>query len=120
MRADRLKQRREELGLTQVELGARLKIEAQAIYRYEKGQSDPSADMLGRMAKELEVSSDWLLGLVGDITSHLTEADLTPTERKLIDAVRKGLFVEAMETTVELAKQNNQSEVPSIKPATNR
>jgi Predicted transcriptional regulator len=119
MRADRLKQRREERGLTQAELGARLKIEAQAVYRYEKGQSDPSADTLGRMAKELEVTADWLIGLVDDQNERLSEADLSPAERKLIDALRKGLLIEALETTTELAKLNDQSNIPGAKPATN-
>lgn len=107
MRGDRLKQRREELGLSQADLGARLGIEAQAVYRYEKEQADPSSEVLGRFAKELEVTADYLIGLVDAPTGHLSEEALSPTERKLIAAVRKGLIVEAMEVTLELVKREN-------------
>lgn len=119
MRADRLRQRREELGLTQAELGERLNLEAQAIYRYEKGRNDPSSDMLAKLANELSVSADWLLGLVNEQNSHLNEADLSADERRLIDAVRRGQFVEVMATAVELAKRDDQAAVTGAKPAPN-
>lgn len=120
MRGDLLRKRREELGLSQADLGARLKLEPQAIYRYEKGQSDPASELLGRMAIELDVSADWLLGLVENPQDRLAETDLSPTERKLIAAVRNGHAVEAMEVTLQLTKQENQSNVPGAKPAPNR
>ena len=119
MRGDRLKQRREELGMSQADLGSRLKLEPQAVYRYEKGQSDPASELLGRMATELNVTADWLLGLVERPQDRLEEAELSATERKLITALRNGHAVEAMEVTLQLSKQDNQPGVSGMKPAPN-
>lgn len=120
MRGERLKQRREELGLSQADLGMRLKLEGNAIYRYEKSQSDPASELLGRMAKELGVSSDWLLGLVDEKTDRLIEDALSVDEHKLLTAVRNGHIVEAMEVTLQLGKREDQSNVAGVKPAPNR
>lgn len=119
MRGERLRQRREELGLSQADLGARLKLEGNAIYRYEKGQSDPASELLGRIAKELGVSSDWLLGLVDAKGDRLTEEALSADERKLVTAIRNGHVVEAMEVTLQLGKHEEQSNVAGVKPAPN-
>lgn len=119
MRGDRLKKRREEQGMSQAELGARLGLEAQAVYRYEKSQSDPASELLGRMAVELDVTADYLLGLVDNPQDRLTEEALSPAERKLITAIRNGHIVEAMQVTLELGKRDDQSNIPSAKPATN-
>jgi transcriptional regulator with XRE-family HTH domain len=90
MREDRLRELREARQLTQKELADRIGVSDQQIYRYETGKSDPTAEVLARIAKELEVSADFLLGLVDTPHSHYSDEDLKPDERKLLAAYKRG------------------------------
>jgi len=117
MRSDRLREIREIRGLSQQELAIQCGLGVNAIWRYENGETDPSADVLGKLAKELEVSTDYLVGLVADPTGQLREQDLSPMERRLIDAVRKGLIVETLETLAVLSKNGEEPVITPGKPA---
>lgn len=120
MRVDRLKQRREELGWSQPELARRINSDANTIYRYEKGQNDPSSTVLGQMADALEVTADWLLGLVEDQHSYLVEEALSPSERRLLAAARNGSLRDMLKATLEMTDSDDQSKVSGTQPATNR
>ena len=52
---------RREAGLSQAELARRLKISPSAMGMYEQGRREPSAEILVAMARELDVSTDYLL-----------------------------------------------------------
>jgi len=54
---------RKEKGFTQVELAQKLDSVQVVISDYERGKVRPSADMIVRLAKALDVSADELLGL---------------------------------------------------------
>jgi transcriptional regulator with XRE-family HTH domain len=88
MFSKRLKDMREIRGLSQTELGERVGVSKQQIYRYEQGRGEPDASTLSALAKELEVSADYLLGLVDDYEGHLLEADLPDDEREALLAFR--------------------------------
>jgi transcriptional regulator with XRE-family HTH domain len=88
MFSKRLKDMREARGLSQTELGDRVGLSKQQIYRYEQGRGEPDASTLTKLAKELEVSADYLLGLVDDYQGHLLEADLPADEREALLAYR--------------------------------
>jgi len=60
---DRLRALREEAGLTQAELGARLGINRATVSRYEKGEREPEQLTLKRIAQIFAVTLDYLLGL---------------------------------------------------------
>ena len=60
--AQRLKARREELGLTQKDLAERLSFVSTTVCSYERLRQEPSLQTLSALADELEVSVDWLLG----------------------------------------------------------
>ena len=60
--ADRLREVREKLRLTQAEVGERSGLQAGAINHFEAGRRSPSFDNLKRLADALEVSVDYLLG----------------------------------------------------------
>lgn len=60
--AARLKRRREELGLTQTEVGARAGIAAASVSHFETGQRLPSLESLMKLADALSLSVDTLLG----------------------------------------------------------
>lgn len=120
MRRDRLKQRREELGLSQADLAARIKTDGNTIYRYEKeGSVDPTSEAVERLSRELNVTSDWLLGLVDEKTGHLEEEGLSPVERRLLDAARKGELADIMKVALELTEGKQQPGVSGAQPATN-
>lgn len=89
-RGDRLRQAREQRGYSQEELSARIASAQAQITRYETESAQPSQAVLIRLASVLNVSTDWLLGLVDDPAGHITEADLSPIESRILDAYRRG------------------------------
>ena len=52
---------RRSAGLSQAELARRLQISASAMGMYEQGRREPSAEILVALARELQVSTDYLL-----------------------------------------------------------
>ena len=61
--ADRLKQLRTELGLTQAQFVNDLGITASALSAYEKNLKNPSISVAKRIADKYHISIDWLCGL---------------------------------------------------------
>jgi transcriptional regulator with XRE-family HTH domain len=57
----RIKRRREQLKLSQRELARTCKVDVVTWWRYEQGQLKPSADAIVRIARALDVTTDWLL-----------------------------------------------------------
>ncbi len=110
-RGIRLKQLRERKGLTQDELAEKIGAGTRQIPRYEAGDTVPSANAVSKMAEVLEVSADYLLGLTDDPTARLREQDLSPLERRLIDAVRNRQIVEALQTFTELSQDDKKPPV---------
>jgi transcriptional regulator with XRE-family HTH domain len=117
MRRDRLRQARELKQLSQEDLATRIGTTKQQIYRYESGVNIPSADVLGQLAQTLEVSADYLVGLVSEPNAHLSEDDLSPMERLLIQAVRAGRIGEAVKTAATLAEERDETPVAPDEPA---
>ena len=62
MFSENLKAYRKAKGLTQEELAVRLHVVRQTVSKWEKGRSVPDADLLIRLAEDLEVSVSQLLG----------------------------------------------------------
>ena len=60
--AIRLKQKREELGLSQLDISKELCINQSKLSKYESGKLEPNLETLGLLANHYEVSIDWLLG----------------------------------------------------------
>ncbi len=113
MHGNRLKDAREAIGLTQKELAERVGMSEQQIYRYESDKSDPTGEALSKLSRVLSVSVDYLLGLVDNPKAQLREEDLSPMERRLIQAVRTGEINELFEVLARLSKKDNQ---PNIAP----
>ena len=61
--AVKLKELREEKGLTQIKLAEALKCKHMTITNYEKGKSCPSLRLLCMIAQYFAVSTDYLLGM---------------------------------------------------------
>lgn len=60
---ERLKELREEMGLTQKELAKKLNLNSVTYLHYEKSQREPPLIILAQMAQFFDVSVDYLLGL---------------------------------------------------------
>jgi len=58
----RIKERRQKMNLTQKDLAEKVQVTPSAINQYEKGEKTPSTENLLNLARELGVSSDYLLG----------------------------------------------------------
>lgn len=86
---NRLREERELKGLKQPDLAERVGVSTNQIVKWEKEKSNPGSDKLKLIAKELNVSSDYLLGLVDEKAGYLTESALTPKEQRLLDAYRQ-------------------------------
>lgn len=65
----RIKQRREELGLTLEDIASQVKVARSTIQRYEAGNINrPKLPVLYSVSQALHVSPDWLLGITDDPT----------------------------------------------------
>lgn len=59
--SDRLLDARKSKGVSQQELAKQAKVHFTNVGKYERGEANPSADVLNRIAKALEISPDYLL-----------------------------------------------------------
>ena len=92
----RLRELRERLGYSQQDLAEKVETALQQIYRWESSKTDPSGDFITRLAKALDTTTDYLLGLDDDPTGRRREEDLTPDERRLLVAYRTGRIYELL------------------------
>jgi transcriptional regulator with XRE-family HTH domain len=90
LRPDRLKQRRQQKGFNQADFARAMSVSQQQIARWEGGQNDPTGDALARMAKALDCTVDWLLGLVAQPHAHQPPRELTADEHQLLELYRQG------------------------------
>ncbi len=61
---ERLKLLRIEKGLTLKEVAEKLNVTIRSVSRYEDGSREPSIEMLAKLCKLYNVSSDYVIGLV--------------------------------------------------------
>lgn len=83
---NRLRQLREERGLTQAQLGSQLNVQGAAISKYELGAVSLTDDLISRLCVFFDCSSDYLLGLSnvrggsGEIKLPLTPQEMLINE----------------------------------------
>ena len=58
---ERIALARKQAGLSQEQLGEKLRVSRQAVSKWESGQTNPDVAYVAQMCRILEVSSDWLL-----------------------------------------------------------
>lgn len=104
LRADRLKARRNELGLTQEDVADRAGIKLRAVQRYEAGQMEPALDTGAKLATALATTVGYLAGETDDPLPQLSFADLDADERALIVALRNRQVGEAIQAFATLSK----------------
>lgn len=103
----RIKQRREELGLTLEDIALYVKVARSTIQRYEAGSiSRPKLPVLYSISQALRVSPDWLLGITDDpIPQGIsnTMPPPAPAANVVIARGRNGSFVEKKLSDEDLA-----------------
>lgn len=97
MYGSRLRDLREKRRLTQSELAERCNIASKQIWRYENNESEPGAGHLKKLSQTLQVSSDYLLGLVNEYEERYAERDLTKFQDYLLTMSRPGDLYSAIE-----------------------
>jgi transcriptional regulator with XRE-family HTH domain len=101
--ANRLKARRKQLNLTQEDVAVRSQLAQTQISRYELGKNQPTAEVIAILARALETSSDWLLGLTDEVNTMTAETELDEQERQLLGLYRTKSR-EAREAIINLAR----------------
>jgi transcriptional regulator with XRE-family HTH domain len=96
LRADRLRAIREKRGITQRELASLCGINEYQVSRYENDKSDPSTAYLELIARHLDVSADYLIGL-SDYPHGQFGETLQPDQSQLLKAYESGDSATIME-----------------------
>ena len=84
---ERIRERRQQLNLTQQQLAALTGIEQRTLSRIEGTEGNPTAGNLIRLAQALTCSIDWLLEL-SDIGPDDVPDELSPIEHEILTLVR--------------------------------
>lgn len=69
----KIAQLRRSSGMTQEELGKRLSVSAQAVSKWENGDSLPDLSLIVQLAETYDCSTDYLLGREGGLTSLIPQ-----------------------------------------------
>ena len=89
MIAERLRCLRRSRELGQVQLARGLGVGKQSISNWENDNIMPSVEMLERMARFFEVTTDYLLGREEDVDEGLVLVDVTGLSRREIEHIRQ-------------------------------
>jgi len=98
MFGQRLRELREESGYSRERLADLLEIGSASVARYERGENI-TGDILAKIARFFNVTTDYLLGLSDSRTEQV--ANLEPKEKAAIAAWRRGEKYEAIKEIVD-------------------
>lgn len=104
LRGDRLREERERRGLKQSELADLCGVTMFQISRYETGKSEPGSTVLHAIARHLNVSADYLLGLT-DYPNGYHGETLSGDHGRLIEAYEVGDSEAVMELVLARVRQ---------------
>lgn len=100
LRGDRLRDLRISHQLTHQALAEKLDVAMRMIARYEASETDPSGDVVRRIADVFNVTTDYLLGRSDDPNPQTPVGDLSEQERAILFAVRSGDLIGAIRAIV--------------------
>lgn len=103
---ERIKQLRINKGMTQEELGSKIGVQKQAIYKYEQGLVvNLKRDVIGKLSKALEVSPSYLMGFADDDKANEIPAGFEPLPKMvkvpLIGDIACGTPILAQENIID-------------------
>jgi transcriptional regulator with XRE-family HTH domain len=85
----RISERRRQRNMSQEELAFHVATNQRQISRYERGENDPTGDVLVKIADALETTTDWLLGRTNTPDRPLRDADdLDDFEKETVKLLR--------------------------------
>jgi transcriptional regulator with XRE-family HTH domain len=84
--AARLREARERQGLNQAQLAAKAAMQPSAIAHFEANRRKPSFENVRRLAKALDVSSDYLIGVKATVAFR-NEEKLTKDDRDYVQGL---------------------------------
>jgi transcriptional regulator with XRE-family HTH domain len=105
LRADRLRSLREQQGWSQRELAKRCGFSDALIRKYESENIEPSVPALKKVAEELKVSVDYLLGMSDDPSVRPKLVGLDETEIAMIENYRRDGWIGVLSLVTEKLKQ---------------
>jgi transcriptional regulator with XRE-family HTH domain len=85
--ASRLRKTRENRELSQSQLAQRAGMQPSAIAHFEAGRRKPSFDNVRALAKSLDVTADYLLGMKAATTAFRNEEKLSTSDRLFIQNI---------------------------------
>jgi transcriptional regulator with XRE-family HTH domain len=109
LKADRLRDLRLKNGHTYASLAKALGLNMRQIVRYEAQESDPSSDVVTRMADTFNVSADYLLGRTDDPTPPAHTDELTLSEQAILAALRRDDPLTAIKLIIQTLDKPNGS-----------
>ena len=84
--ATRLREARERQGFNQAQLAQRAELQPSAIAHFEANRRKPSFENVRRLAKALDVSSDYLMGVKATVAFR-NEEKLTGDDREYVQSL---------------------------------
>ena len=102
MIGNRIREVRELHGLSQKKLANQLFVSQQAVAKWEKGITQPTPDMIGKIAVVFGVTSDYLMGISDDDGFAVTITDEDPQVLQ-IKEIFKGMSAQGIQKVVEYA-----------------
>lgn len=103
-RGDRVRERRDALGISQVELAAILETSQSIIYRYEAKSHTPNGETLSKLADALQCSIDYLMGRVDQPNAT---SGLSGLEREVFNAIQSKDLPALIELLNQVAKSTH-------------
>lgn len=85
---NRIKELREEKGMTQVRLSIELEVTQETVSAYEIGKHKPSVKSLKRMSELFDASMDYIMGM-NPVRRMIIEKGLPDDEARLLSLYRK-------------------------------
>jgi transcriptional regulator with XRE-family HTH domain len=101
IRTERLKALREQHGWSQRELSRLCGLGETAIGSYERGDVDPTAKQLKKIAGTLDVSVDYLLGRADEPTARFGSSEINDDERAIVQALRRDGWLGALRVVTD-------------------
>lgn len=87
-RKERLRDRRKDMGFSQVTLAEAVKVGQSEVSQWETGKRTPEPENIAKLCKALEVTMDYLFGLVDRPHDVLRESGLSEFEFKVVHRMR--------------------------------
>ena len=99
MRGHRIRQRREDLGMTQQELADKLLVTVQAVSQWENGKTQPDSDRIPQLAKLLRTTADDLLDDAAPIAVSWQLSDRMFSEERMYSKLKAFAQAEGLDET---------------------